>query len=404
MTDPLQQFLTVVLPALLGAWFLWQSSGLNRWLRGERAKQLSGISRVGAVGVASVGVLIAVINARGWRPYVPLVDHSISEATGLFSPDLKAPTLGAVLAIPLEKVFGAAAPESMPVEGLIGLENAQAAPEEKLRSASGGWWILDASKGVHSNHLEFVRKHFGDLHERSGEEKSSICWRRTPAFPLVTGNCQERLVRFIVDARPSDLARTAAGETTASLRRLGEINVVLVTHGGDFSVSGAAATQEEKCLGALSRRQACALVELLPGPSLFALSVVSNDPVGKQALEEFRLAHGSSVVRALTEFGTWSVPQPTDREFLQGTKWCPGLDLNSGAESKVEIANVGWLKAELVNVTSHDALLRTIRKFTDHVACPGMFQIELPKLNLNDPLPGARTFLQRLREVGRAHV
>ena len=266
------------------------------------------------------------------------------------------------------------------------------APDQDLgqieAAGRSGWWLLDASAGIRDEYRPWVESRFGGLKERTDKQTAPICWRRAPGFPLATGLCSSRQAKYMLDQRPSDIARLADGSATASILKKEKSTVALITH----EIPKSDLAQEEACLLALASGRLCAAVEILPGPTMTALSFSTMDAINQQVLEEFGYTLRRDVEQSMHVYDEADLPTVDKQVSMNEVERCRGFV----DRATLQVNDLTWMSSTLRSIGTEAELSKELRKLRGMLKCPSLMGLELPSLGMKSARAGVRSLLRQV--------
>lgn len=281
-------------------------------------------------------------------------------------------------------------PASLTTPARIDLSQGGQSLESILQKKTPAWTLLDASKGVHSDYRQTIETHFGKLIENKNVKVPGLCWHRHSLFPLTSGECPDREAPHLLSGTDDDLTLNAEGLSTVRLKMINKAVKILITHAIPLSEP----SREEGCLLGLAKQDLCIAVDNLPGTTLGALSLYSDDKLAQKVFEEFGISNEPILEKGILRYHARADHKPIVLDQPQMTKGC----LGPAASNQTLVAKLNWYNSIWSNITTYKDLLKTFDLFDSQLRCGGLAQIELGASKMQKPEAAVRTLGTGLQE------
>ena len=282
-----------------------------------------------------------------------------------------------------------------PTSATISLDLAGWSPERSLAIATqtGSWLHLDGSNGVRPEYKAWIESHFGAIQSPAGNSSQvslPTCWMRNEAFPFARGTCSSRPILGTLAPGNHDLAHVAGGRAVAAVVKEGKVNVVLSLFPFERGVER---SPEELCLQSLARGAGCVAAETFPSATLSAIAVRPSDFIQGQVFREFdipRLGESDEALAIYDEDQSVTIETHSDADLNEP---CGGM-----MGDQISALRLDRVASLLREARSERDLTRSLQGLDHLRRCPGLFILELPRLEFRQERSALRSLMTQLRE------
>jgi len=316
---------------------------------------------------------------------------------GGLHPSKRVPIRGTLLSAPAEINGGVSwvelspHPHLGPVRPTISLANAglDLTALTAVAKRNQAFILFDASNGIRPEYRPWIEWHFGKLEEYT-QPSALICYRRTTLFPLSSGRCVSREVKYTVPVSPLDVGRITESRAAVTLRRI-EGAVLGLT----LASFPRATSIEEGCLESLADHSTCAALETMPSDTLGSVFVQSLDPNQLKIFREFDIPTPQEQDVGLSIYDdSTRLEIIVDDKFSEKNHVCGGMT----APNQIRILKLARVSEELATAKTEKEATTALDRIDEIRDCAAIGVIQVPTLQIGNRVSALRSILTQLRE------